>query len=697
MTINTSTVTSGPYAGNGVADTFAYTFKITKKSDLEVYETDSNNVTTLLNQGAYSVTGIGSSSGGNITRLAGPLPSGSAWYIRSNRDRLQLTSFESQGAFFPELHEEALDQLTVLVQQLYDLNSRSIRMTEFDAGNTINEIPNIAGRANKVLGFDADGEPRAVQTLGVWRGDWSTGVSYSLYDIFRVSGTGNIYIVLDDHVSTNISADIAAGDIVLVVDVSAVTTSETNAAASASAAATSETNAATSETNAATSETNAAASASAAATSETNAAVSYDAFDDRYLGSKAADPTLDNDGDALLTGALYWSTSENKLKVYNGGSWQVTTASAAALDVTFDDTVAGIGETNVQKAIEYVAQPRKNIVLNGDFLVWPEGTSFTAPASGECTAAQWVWGQSGAGVVDVAQITASSPTASLPTVAEAGRLITSALQVDVTTADATIAAGDQYSMSTRIEGYNYAQIAQRPMVVSFWHNHTKTGTYCVSVRNAGNDRSYVAEYTQSVADTWERAEIPITASPSAGTWDYTTGVGLRLDFTIAAGSNFHTTADTWQTGDYLATSSQVNGMDAATNFFHIAGVQLEAGTVATEFEQLHYSSVLAATKRYYRRVNGVGINGFAQNATTVRAGLRYEVEMRAAPTATLLDTTPQILYGAAAQNGVSSTIAGTVVSSQGIRLAIDGFTGLTIGEGIVFNEDTDLLALDARL
>ena len=127
MTINTSTITSGPYAGNDVADTFAYTFKIGKDSDLEIYETDSNNVTTLLDQSAYSVTGVGSPGGGDVTRLAGPLPSGSTWYIRSNRDQLQLTSFESQGAFFPELHEEAIDHLTVLVQQLYDLNSRSIR------------------------------------------------------------------------------------------------------------------------------------------------------------------------------------------------------------------------------------------------------------------------------------------------------------------------------------------------------------------------------------------------------------------------------------------------------------------------------------------------------------------------------------------------------------------------------------------
>jgi hypothetical protein len=107
-------------------------------------------------------------------------------------------------------------------------------------------------------------------------------------------------------------------------------TSETNAASSASAASTSASNASTSETNAASSAsaasnsaTNASNSASAAATSAANAEAAYDNFDDRYLGPKASDPTLDNDGDALLDGALYFNTVSNVLKYYNGTTWGV--------------------------------------------------------------------------------------------------------------------------------------------------------------------------------------------------------------------------------------------------------------------------------------------------------------------------------------------------------------------------------------
>jgi chemotaxis protein histidine kinase CheA len=100
-------------------------------------------------------------------------------------------------------------------------------------------------------------------------------------------------------------------------------TSATSSATSASAAATSATSAATSATSAETSATSAATSATAAATSATSAAASYDEFDDRYLGSKSSDPTLDNDGDALLTGALYFNDVLDAMKVYNGASWDL--------------------------------------------------------------------------------------------------------------------------------------------------------------------------------------------------------------------------------------------------------------------------------------------------------------------------------------------------------------------------------------
>jgi len=102
---------------------------------------------------------------------------------------------------------------------------------------------------------------------------------------------------------------------------SAAATSEANALTSANSAATSAASAAASTSAAATSASSAAASASSAATSASSAAASYDSFDDRYLGSKSTPPTLDNDGNALMTGALYWSSVDNAMYVWKGSAW----------------------------------------------------------------------------------------------------------------------------------------------------------------------------------------------------------------------------------------------------------------------------------------------------------------------------------------------------------------------------------------
>jgi hypothetical protein len=129
---------------------------------------------------------------------------------------------------------------------------------------------------------------------------------------------------------------------------SAASTSATNASNSASAASTSETNAASSATaasNSATSASNSATaannSASAAATSATNAENAYDSFDDRYLGVKTSDPALDNDGAALLTGALYFNSTDNEMRVYTGSVW------IAVVDLAGDVTVTSLTASSV--------------------------------------------------------------------------------------------------------------------------------------------------------------------------------------------------------------------------------------------------------------------------------------------------------------------------------------------------------------
>ena len=112
---------------------------------------------------------------------------------------------------------------------------------------------------------------------------------------------------------------------------SEASTSATNAASSASTATTKASEAATSATNSATSATASDTAKTAAQAAQAAAEAAADNFDDTYLGAKSSDPTVDNDGNALTAGDLYFNTTSNVLKVYNGSSWQVAAIDATSL------------------------------------------------------------------------------------------------------------------------------------------------------------------------------------------------------------------------------------------------------------------------------------------------------------------------------------------------------------------------------
>lgn len=145
--------------------------------------------------------------------------------------------------------------------------------------------------------------------------------------------------------------------------------SATSASTSASTATTQAANSSASATAAATSATNAAASATAAATSATNAEAIYDSFDDRYLGAKTTAPTLDNDGAALLVGALYFNSTDSTLySRSSGGTWISSTATTAG--AVSNTPVGGIAAVNVQAALnELDADKTAHTDLFSDFVV----------------------------------------------------------------------------------------------------------------------------------------------------------------------------------------------------------------------------------------------------------------------------------------------------------------------------------------
>lgn len=136
MTVNTTTITSGPYTATGGQTLFDYTFRADVATDLDVY------VNEVL-RSDYTVLNLGVDTGGQIQFITG-LTSGDEVYIRSSREATQDTEFSSQGGFYPEEHERAFDKLTYLIQQLGDKIKRTLRIA--DTKSELSIVDLIAGR-----------------------------------------------------------------------------------------------------------------------------------------------------------------------------------------------------------------------------------------------------------------------------------------------------------------------------------------------------------------------------------------------------------------------------------------------------------------------------------------------------------------------------------------------------------------------
>jgi hypothetical protein len=293
-------------------------------TDIAVYKDD-----VLLTLTTHYTVSIAANGTGSVTITATGLalsPTSPTQYaIVGNRTISRTTDFTTGGDFFANTLNDELDQQTIFAQQNAEGLARALQAPQTDPTSINMTLPRKADRANKYLAFDADGNPAP--------GDTAVEVSA----IADIADEIEAVAAIDTEVTT------VAGISSNVTTVAGISSNVTTVASNSTNVTTVATNIAAVNTNAtnivaiqgASGNATAAQAAQTAAEAARDATLAaYDSFDDRYLGSKSSNPSVDNDGNALLAGSLYYNTTVPEMRLYTGSAWVAAYVSGAAYLLT---------------------------------------------------------------------------------------------------------------------------------------------------------------------------------------------------------------------------------------------------------------------------------------------------------------------------------------------------------------------------
>ncbi len=333
-----------------------------------------------------------------------------------------------------------------------------------------------------------------------------------------------------------------------------------------------------------------------------------------------------------------------------------------------DDSIQNVKMSNIVQS--------KNILINGDMSIAQRGTSFSSISSGNGTypVDRFRNNMSGAGTWTISQST------TVPT----GQGFATSVKYDCTTADGSLAAGDYLLFQQIVEAQNlqylkFGTSSAQSLTLSFWVRSIKTGTYIAEFYIADTGRSFSKSYTIDSADTWEKKTITFPGD-TGGAINNDNGTGLELNFWLAAGSTYSSGSlqTSWGTRvNANMAAGQVNLADSTSNEWYVTGVQLETGSVASDFEFLPVDVNLNRCLRYYNEINE------ANNSTTFIAGAHdgnngtaicsymFPVSMRAAPTVSYTGTFN--CYVASA--GTNKSDLGIQTGTRGLRTLASSVTG----------------------
>jgi hypothetical protein len=213
----------------------------------------------------------------------------------------------------------------------------------------------------------------------------------------------------------------------------------------------------------------------------------------------------------------------------------------------------------------------------------------------------------------------------------------------------SLGAGDAFLISQNIEGFNVADLgwgtaSAQAVTLSFWVRSSLTGTFGGVVANSAANRSYPFSYTISSANTWEQKTITVLGD-TTGTWLTSNEIGMRVRFSLGAGSNFSGTAGAWAGSTLFSVTGATSVVGTSGATFYLSGVQLEKGSVATPFEFRSIGQELGLCYRYcFAETNQSSTfrwfaHGFTTGTTSANFGRPLPVPMRATPTGTVVNPT----------------------------------------------------------
>ena len=269
-----------------------------------------------------------------------------------------------------------------------------------------------------------------------------------------------------------------------------------------------------------------------------------------------------------------------------------------------DGTIAtaDIADSAVTKAktTGVVSDPFRNIIINGDMSLAQRATSKTGLTNGS----------NGYHTIDryrFSELSAPSFafTQSQSTTVPSGQGFATSLKMDCTTAQGSLGAGDGLRIQQRIEGQNLQYLKKgtssaESLTLSFWVRSAKTGTYIAELFDNDNTRYISQSYTISSADTWEKKTLTY-AGDTSGTLGNDNAESLTLNFWLASGTTYTsgTLGTSWHTTGANRAVGQVNLADSTSNDWYVTGVQLEAGTSASDFEFLPFDVNRDRCVRYF--------------------------------------------------------------------------------------------------